>query len=82
MASKCPHHALLSAGSKLSGDHKARSQGAHRCGKVEGKQVADLILDTGCSQTMVRRELVPEVKKLEGEAVMVRCAHGDIVLYS
>ena len=35
------------------------------------------MLDTGCSRTMVRRELVSEDKLLEGEVVAVRCAHGD-----
>ena len=44
-------------------------------------QVSDFILDNGCSQTMVRHELVLEEKILVGEAVMVRCAHGDTVLY-
>ena len=43
--------------------------------------MTDLVLDTGCSQTMVRRDLVPEARKLEGEAVTVRCAHGDTVVY-
>ena len=39
------------------------------------------MLDTGCSRTMVRRELVSEDKLLEGEVVAVRCAHGDTVVY-
>ena len=43
--------------------------------------MSDVVLDTGCTQTMVREELVPENKRLEGEAVMLRCAHGDTVLY-
>ena len=30
---------------------------------------------------MVRKDLVPEEKILEGEAVAIRCAHGDTVLY-
>lgn len=40
-----------------------------------------ILLDTGCSRTMVRQDLVPQEKILEGEAVMIRCAHGDMVLY-
>ena len=49
--------------------------------KVEGKEADDILLDTGCSRTMVQRGRVPEEKILEGEAVTVRCAHGDMVLY-
>ena len=30
---------------------------------------------------MVRQELVPGSKVLEGDAVTIRCAHGDTVLY-
>ena len=52
-----------------------------RPGVVEGKRVSDIVLDTGCSRTMVRKELVDEEKNLEGRAVTVRCAHGDTVLY-
>ena len=29
----------------------------------------------------MRRDLVPQHKIFEGNAVMVRCAHGDTVLY-
>ena len=52
-----------------------------RKGVVEGTMVQDIILDTGCSQTMVRQNLARTSKILEGEAVTVRCAHGDTVLY-
>ena len=41
----------------------------------------DIVLDTGCSRTVVRRELVPKNKILEGAAVTIRCAHGDTVRY-
>ena len=40
----------------------------------------DIVLDTGCSRTMVRQDLVAEEKLLEGEAVTIRCAHGDMDL--
>ena len=40
-----------------------------------------ILLDTGCSRTMIRKDLVAEEKYLEGEAVTVCCAHGDTVLY-
>ena len=40
----------------------------------------DVLLDTGCSRTLVRRDLVPESKRLDG-SVAIRCAHGDTVEY-
>ena len=48
---------------------------------MEGTQVHDIILDTGCSRTIVCQDLVPIEKKVPGEAVTLRCAHGDTVLY-
>jgi predicted aspartyl protease len=48
---------------------------------VEGKEVGDILLDTGCSRTMVHRDLVRDEKQLEGEAVTICCAHGDVSLY-
>ena len=52
-----------------------------RIGRVEGTAVSDILLDTGCTRTMVRGDLVPEEKLLPGEAATVLCAHGDTVLY-
>ncbi len=43
--------------------------------------MSDTLLDTGCSRTMVHRDLVEEEKKLEGEAVTIRCARGYMALY-
>ena len=51
-----------------------------RSGHVEGQQVTDILLDTGCSRTMVHKSLVPEQKLKEGEAVTIICAHGETVL--
>ena len=48
---------------------------------MEGIHVDQIVLDTGCSRTMVRRDLVPENKFIEGDAVTIWCAHGDTVLY-
>ena len=53
----------------------------YRTGLVEGCPTDSILLDTGCSRTMVQRRLVPEGKMLPGEAVTIRCAHGDTVLY-
>ena len=52
-----------------------------RRGMVEGTEVHDMVIDTGCSRTMVRQNLVPDNKMKAGEDIMVRCAHGDIVKY-
>lgn len=55
--------------------------GVRRAGAVEGNRAENILLDTGCSRTLVRQELVPKEKLLDGEAVAIRCAHGDTVLY-
>ena len=52
-----------------------------RRGLVDGTWVDDIVLDTGCSRTVVRRELVKDDETLEGCGVTVRCAHGDTVFY-
>ena len=52
-----------------------------RKGLVEGKPVERILLDTGCSKTLVRQELIPKENILEEEAVTIRCAHRDTVLY-
>ena len=42
--------------------------------------MSDVLLDTGCSRTLVRQELVLPEKLKEGR-VAIRCACGDIVNY-
>ena len=51
-----------------------------RAGMVEGRRVGGILLDTGCTQTLVRQDLVPEEKRIEG-TTQIRCAHGDIISY-
>ena len=48
-----------------------------RSGKIH---VYQIVLDTGCSQTIMRRDLVSESKIIEGDAVTIGCAYGDTVL--
>ena len=55
--------------------------GVPKPGSVEGRKVPDILIDTGCSRTLVRKSLVPDDKILQGEVVAIRCAHGDTVLY-
>ena len=74
MSMNCPDKANFYCGDRL-------GRSVVRVGKVEGAVVSDLVLDTGCSGTMVRRDLVLEENLLPGEAVTVLCAHGDALLY-
>ena len=58
-----------------------RNSTHQRVGLVEGREVKDIVLDTGCSKTIVHHSLVPEKKLVTREAVTIRCAHGDSVPY-
>ena len=48
-------------------------------GQVEGKPV-EIVLDTGCARTMVRKELV-RPNKITDRQVSIHCAHGSSVTY-
>ena len=74
MSMNCPDKANFYCGDRL-------GRSVVRVGKVEGAVVSEVVLDTGCSRTMVRRDRVPEENLLPGEAVTVLCAHGDAMLY-
>lgn len=52
----------------------------YRSGRVTRKAVRGILLDTGCSRTVVMRDLVPAHKYLEGDTITIKCAHGDILL--
>lgn len=52
----------------------------HKPGVVDGKSVADIVLDTGSARTMVRKELVAPGKEITG-SVSIKCAQGNIVTY-
>ena len=41
----------------------------------------DLLLDTGCLRTIVRRDLVGDEQWLDGESTIIQCAHGDAIAY-
>ncbi len=55
--------------------------GVFQEGRIEGRTVSDVWLDTGCTRTMVRQDLVPANKLIEGDSIAICCAHGDIVVY-
>ena len=77
VSTRCPSNALFCG---VRG-RRPQEQGVHRHGVVEGRYVGDILLDTGCSRTLVRKDLVPDKKMREGDAVTIRCAHGDTVLF-
>ena len=61
---------------------KMPSVDVKRKGVVEGTPIEKtILLDISCSKTLVRQELIPVEKILEGEAVTIRYAYGDTVLY-
>ncbi|XP_065062272.1 uncharacterized protein LOC135689086 [Rhopilema esculentum] len=49
-------------------------------GEIEGRPV-DILVDTGCSRTLVHKDLIPEGKVDEETRVDIQCAHGDYVSY-
>ncbi|KAL5509796.1 hypothetical protein EMCRGX_G005226 [Ephydatia muelleri] len=76
-ARKCPNNEVL-----FGRESKYKVKDGMYCkGSVEGCLVSRILLDTGCSRTMVRRQFVPQEKFLEGKWVSIRCVHGDTVLY-
>lgn len=57
---------------------KKQVTSVERHGQVEGKSVE---LDTGCSKTLSRNNLVPREKMLEGKAVAITCGyHYNIII--
>ena len=88
-SSNCPHNALFCTERRV--DYRGRMSvtrcpvvtrpGVVRSGTVEGHAVDNILLDTGCSRTLVHKKLVPEEKVQDAGAVAIRCAHGDTVLY-
>ena len=88
-SSNCPHNAMYCTERKANytGTSIVREwrgvakPGVVKPGFIEGKYVSDILLDTGCSRTLVRQDLVPEKSRLQTEVVAIRCAHGDTVLY-
>ena len=55
------------------------NSGLYRSGTVDGKVVKDILLDTGCTWTLVHQKLILR-EKTSGE-VIIRCVHEDEVSY-
>ena len=53
---------------------------ARRHGTINGVYCTDILVDTGATQTLVRKDLVTDDDILDGE-VAIRCAHGDTSSY-
>ena len=82
----CPRNAMFCMERQHADSVMVRKQavaqpGVVRRGTVEGRKVDNILLDMGCSRTLVHQSLVPKEKIEDGEAVAIRCAHGDTVLY-
>ena len=82
ISTRCPSRALYSEGRQCPGvEGMLPDNGTiHRSGTVDGSPVTDILLDTGCTCTLVHQRLVPRRRKTNGE-VVIRCAHGDEVRY-
>ena len=80
LSRNCPEKALYSRSRENYKTCRQADRAVLRSGLVEGNKVHDIVLDTGCSRTMIRKDLVPTTKMLD-DAVMVQCAHGDTVAY-
>ena len=81
MSRNCPERtSLLWREESKNQSKEAKRNGVYLPGTVEGKKTK-VLLDTGCSRTMVSNRLVPLENYLEGRGVSVRCAHGDINFY-
>ena len=75
IASRCPIKAMYC------GLRKEGNAVLQRSGVVEGRYVQNILLDTGCSKTLVHNKLVPECKMLPGQTATIHCVHGDAVVY-
>ena len=81
IASKCPSKALYCAPQSPDLEpRRCQASRVRRQGTVNGVYCRDILLDTGSTKTLVRKELVAEQDMLGGETA-VCCAHGDVVKY-
>ena len=84
IARNCPEAAHFCGGGAKQ-KHSRRGKVSRRCsfyreGTVDGKVVSDILLDTGCSHTLISKDLVPDDRLLD-RTIEIQCAHGDCVEY-
>ena len=81
MSMKCPSKALTCLESSTHPGWHNSKDGPTCSGKVEGKSTDDILLDTGCSQTMVHMDFVMPGSVSKTQEVTILCAHGEAVSY-
>ena len=81
MSMKCPSKALTCLESSAHPGWHNSKDGPTCSGKVEGKSTDDILLDTGCSRTMVHTDFVMPGSVSKTQQVTIRCAHGEAVSY-
>ena len=68
---RCPSKALFSEGRSAGrGTTNGRSRPLHRTSVVNGKTVADIVLDTGFTMTFVHDRLVPVGQRTKGAIII------------
>ena len=85
IAVNCPKNAYFCRSKKEEarsepGRMRKKEPDMTRVGRIEGTLVQDILLDTSCDRTLVRKKLVPVKRMIVGE-VPIRYAHGDIHMY-
>ena len=81
LSMRYPSKALFSEGRSAGRETtNGRNRPLRRSGMVNGKTVADIVLDTECTRTLVHDRVVPVGQRTKG-AIIIRCAHGDEVTY-
>ena len=83
ISTRCPSRALYTAegaARKKPPDPTTRRDAVYRSGFINDKAVDNILLDTGCAQTLVHRKLVPPGRE-SGDGIIVQCAHVDEVSY-
>ena len=69
---RCPSEALY-CGAKSNCKSSQSKPLVNTCqGMVDGQFVSDIVLDTGCTRTLVHRDLASEGKLVKGEFVTVQ----------
>ena len=59
---------------------RCQDQGVTHCGTICGTPVKDILLDTGSTRTLVKKDLVPRNRMVDDE-VAIRCAHNNTIVY-
>ena len=80
MSMKCPSKALNCLEISAYPVWHRSKDGPTCSGTVEGQATDDILLDTGCSRTMVHTDLVLP-SSVSSAQVLIRCAHGEAVSY-